>query len=81
MSKVEGPCPHMVPAIADSLRLSPVTLLELFPGTARARIVAAHLFLPAHHLLHRLRVSGPSHARLFQLATLAPHKSFFQIVG
>src|SRR6202035_4589724 len=79
MSEVEGRLsPHS--SCIDS-SLCPVALLEFLSRAARARIVAAHLFLSAHHLLHRLRVSRPSHTRLLQLAPLAPHKGFFQIVG
>ena len=58
-----------------------MALLKFLARTARTGIVAAHLFLTANHLLHRLHVSSPSHARLFQFATLAAHKSLFQIVS
>lgn len=72
----EGARPHTV-----LCGLRPVTLLEFLTGTARARIVAAHFFLPANDLLHRLNVSGARHASLFQFATLAAHEGFFQVIG
>ena len=71
----------------DGLELAPKTtrlctaLLILLAGTARAGIIAPHFFLGAHNLLHGLRVSGASHARLFKLAAFAAHKRFLQFVG
>jgi hypothetical protein len=58
-----------------------VALFIFLAGAAWARIVAAHLFLRADDLLHRLHISRASHPRLFKLATLATHESLFQIIG
>src|SRR5579863_7355537 len=64
-----------------SSHLRSVALLEFFSRTAGARIVAAHFFLGADDLLYWLRFAASRHPRLFQFATLAAHKGFFQIVG
>src|ERR1700676_1549046 len=60
---------------------SPVALLEFLTRAAGAGIVAAHFFLRADYLLHRLHIASARHARLFQFAALAAHERFFQIVG
>ena len=61
--------------------LRAVALFVFLAGAAGAGIVAAYFFLRADDLLHLLRISGAGHAGLFQLAALAAHEGFFQVVG
>src|ERR1700739_1852726 len=58
-----------------------MALLIFLSRAAGAGIVAADFFLRSYHLLHRLSIAATGHARLFQLAALAPHKSFFQVIS
>src|ERR1700678_3523873 len=59
----------------------PVAPFVFLARAAGTRIIAPPFLLPAHNLLNRQYVSGASHARLFQLSTLAAHEGFFQVVG
>ena len=52
-----GGRPHMI-SCRSSLR--PVALLEFLARAAGAGIVAAHFFLTANDLLHRLHVAAPA---------------------